>query len=53
MYTARFFIKPIDNKETEDIPRELSNNAFQKWLSKCRTRDKDMITKQIAITLTK
>lgn len=53
VFSPNTFIKPIDNKETEDIPRELSNNAFQKWLSKCRTRDKDMITKQIAITLTK
>lgn len=53
VFSPNTFIKPIDNKETEDIPRELSNNAFQKWLSKCRARDKDMITKQIAITLTK
>lgn len=53
VFSPNTFIKPIDNKETEDIPRELSNNAFQKWLSKCRTRDKDMITKQITITLTK
>lgn len=53
VFSPNTFIKPIDNKETEDIPRELSNTAFQKWLSKCRTRDKDMITKQIAITLTK
>ena len=52
VFSPNTFIKPIDNKETEDIPRELSNNAFQKWLSKCRTRDKDMITTQIAITLT-
>lgn len=35
------FIKAIDNA-AEGLPRELSYDSFQKWLSKNRTQDKDM-----------
>lgn len=35
------FVKAIDNAST-GLPRELSFDDFQKWLSKNRTQDKDM-----------
>lgn len=35
------FVKAIDNA-AEGLPRELSYDDFQKWLSKNRTQDKDM-----------
>lgn len=46
------FVKAIDNAK-EGLPRELSFDNFQKWLSKNRTQDKDMQVEIKTITINK
>lgn len=45
------FVKAID-KGNEGLPRELSFDDFQKWLSKNRTQDKDMQVEIKTISIT-
>lgn len=47
------FVKAIDNVGDDGLPRELTFNDFEKWLTKNRNRDKDMQVDIKTITITK
>lgn len=51
IFSPNVFVKATDSKNTESLPRKLSNSAFQKWLSSCMMKDKDMTYKKISITV--
>lgn len=53
VFSPNIFVKATDGKREETLPRELSNEDFQKWLARNRTRDKDMTYKKIAISIGK
>ncbi|WP_278775382.1 DUF4384 domain-containing protein [Leyella stercorea] len=53
VFSTNSFVKAIDNKHDEGLPRELSYDDFQKWLAKCRTRDTNMVLKKTTITINK
>lgn len=45
IFSTSPFVKAIDDKLEKELPRELSNEDFQKWLVKYRTRDTNMVVK--------
>lgn len=48
IFSPNQFVKAMDAGVNDSLPRELKYEDFQKWLAKCRLRDKDMqLTKQI------
>ncbi|MDE5571680.1 MAG: DUF4384 domain-containing protein, partial [Prevotella sp.] len=51
VFSPQPFAKAADNATAETLPRELDFKEFQKWLVKCRTKDKQMlsISKKIVI----
>ena len=53
IFSTSPFVKAIDDKLEKELPRELSNEDFQKWLAKCRTRDTNMVVKKTTITIRK
>ncbi len=53
IFSPNAFVKAVDNKEVESLPRELSMEDFHKWLSSNRVKDKDMNYKKISITVTR
>lgn len=53
VFSPNTFVKATDGKRKETLPRELSNEDFQKWLARNRTKDKDMTYKKIAISIRK
>lgn len=53
IFSTSPFVKAIDNKFEKELPRELSNEEFQKWLAKYRTRDTNMVVKKTTITIRK
>ena len=53
VFSTSPFVKAIDNKHKESLPRELSYEEFQKWLVKCRTKDINMVLKKTTITIHK
>ena len=53
VFSTNSFVKAIDNKHDEGLPRELSYDDFQKWLAKCRARDTNMVLKKTTITIHK
>lgn len=53
VFSPNTFVKATDGKREETLPRELSNEDFQKWLARNRTKDKDMTYKKIAISIRK
>ena len=53
VFSTSPFVKAIDDKLEKEIPRELSNEEFQKWLAKYRTRDTNMVVKKSTITIRK
>ena len=53
VFSTNSFVKAIDSKHDEGLPRELSYDDFQKWLAKCRTRDSNMVLKKTTITINK
>lgn len=53
VFSPNTFVKATDGKREEALPRELSNEDFQKWLARNRTKDKDMTYKKIAISIRK
>lgn len=53
IFSTSPFVKAIDNKFEKELPRELSNEDFQKWLAKYRTRDTNMVVKKTTITIRK
>ena len=42
VFSPQPFAKAVDNVTAETLPRELKFEDFQKWLAKCRTKDKQM-----------
>ena len=52
VFSPHSFVKALDNA-VEGFPRELTFNDFQKWLTKNRTKDKDMQVEIKNITVTK
>lgn len=53
VFSPNTFVKAIDGKREDTLPRELSNEDFQKWLAKNRSKDKDMTYKKVYITIKK
>lgn len=53
IFSTSPFVKAIDDKLEKELPRELSNEDFQKWLAKYRTRDINMVVKKTTITIRK
>lgn len=53
IFSTSPFVKAIDDKLEKELPRELSNEDFQKWLAKYRTRDTNMVVKKTTITIRK
>lgn len=53
IFSTSPFVKAIDDKLEKELPRELSNDDFQKWLAKYRTRDTNMVVKKTTITIRK
>lgn len=53
IFSTSPFVKAIDDKLEKELPRELSNKDFQKWLAKYRTRDTNMVVKKKTITIRK
>lgn len=53
VFSTSPFVKAIDDKLEKEFPRELSNEEFQKWLAKYRTRDTNMVVKKSTITIRK
>lgn len=53
IFSTSPFVKAIDDKHEKELPRELSNEDFQKWLAKYRTRDTNMVVKKTTITIRK
>lgn len=55
IFSPNEFSKAADTNKEENLPRELTFEKFQRWLSKCRTHDKRMqiIKKVITIKLAK
>ena len=51
VFSPQPFAKAADNATAELLPRELEYKEFQKWLARCRTKDKQMtsVSKMIAI----
>ncbi|MBQ6065019.1 MAG: DUF4384 domain-containing protein [Prevotella sp.] len=53
IFSPNPFAKASDTNADDALPRQLSHGDFQKWLVKCRKRDKDMDLRLIPITITK
>lgn len=53
IFSTSPFVKAIDDKLEKELPRELSNEDFRKWLTKYRTRDTNMVVKKTTITIRK
>lgn len=53
IFSSSPFVKAIDDKLEKELPRELSNEDFQKWLAKYRIRDTNMVVKKTTITIRK
>ena len=53
IFSTSPFVKAIDDKLEKELPRELSNEDFQKWLAKYRIRDTNMVVKKTTITIRK
>lgn len=51
VFSPQPFAKAADNATTETLPRELDFKEFQKWLVRCRAKDKQMlsVSKKIVI----
>jgi len=58
IFSPNDFTKPFDNEggknfRNESLPRELSYEDFQKWLSNNQTRDPEMLVSTSVITIRK
>lgn len=53
IFSPNSFAKATDNATDDLLPRELAYNDFQRWLTKCRKRDKDMNLRMVPITIEK
>ena len=53
IFSPNQFVKAVDGNADEGLPRQLSSDDFNKWLVKCRKRDKDMNLKVVSIIIEK
>lgn len=53
IFSPNAFTKAVDSRDALTLPRALSQKDFQQWLSKCRTKDKQMTLKRIDIVVKK
>lgn len=53
IFSPNPFVKAVDDKFKEELPRELSNEEFQKWLTHSRNKDIKMAYKIITIIVNK
>lgn len=53
IFSPNKFTKPVDVSLSEDRPRQLDYANFQKWLSKCRKHDYDMIVEKTFLYIRK
>lgn len=53
IFSPHSFAKAVDSDTNKGLPRQLSNDDFNKWLVKCRKQDKDMIVRLIPIEIEK
>ncbi|MBR4571903.1 MAG: DUF4384 domain-containing protein [Prevotella sp.] len=53
IFSPNQFAKATDSSIDEGLPRELNAKDFQRWLAKCRKRDKDMNLRMTPITIEK
>lgn len=51
IFSSNQFIKATDSILSNGLPRQLNWEDFQKWLSKCRRRDKEMRVEKTTITI--
>lgn len=52
IFSPNGFTKAVDGASVaENIPRQLTFAEFQKWLARCRTKDKDMIMQKEILTI--
>ncbi|MBP3287266.1 MAG: DUF4384 domain-containing protein, partial [Prevotella sp.] len=51
VFSPNHFAKAADISTKEELPRQLSFEDFQKWLTKCRKYDKEMNLRRIPITI--
>lgn len=51
VFSPNAFAKACDNSVSENLPRELNYADFQKWITKQRKHDQNMITRIFPITL--
>ena len=53
VFSPNEFTKAVDESADSQLPRQLSFEDFQKWLSKCRIADKRMSSRHRVITVQK
>ena len=53
LYSPNSFIKAMDNVSSSNLPRSLSFNSFQQWLSRIRAQDRTLGVKTVDITIRK
>lgn len=51
VFSPNIFAKTVLDETGNLLPRQVKLADFQKWLAKCRRKDKDMIIEQIALTI--
>ena len=51
IFSPNKFIKANDNDKGEALPRELTHDAFQKWLTGCRKHDEKLSVQMFPITI--
>ena len=53
IFSPNSFVKALDSKKQENLPRELTNNEFQRWLSQKRVKDPALVFKAKNLTILK
>ena len=53
IFSPNKFMKALDDRNSEELPRELAADEFQEWLAKNRRRDKEMQLIKKSITIKK
>lgn len=51
IFSQNPFVKAVDGKRSDSLPRTLTEGEFQKWLAKCRTRDRQMVYKRVSLVV--
>lgn len=51
IFSQNPFVKAVDGKCSDSLPRTLTEGEFQKWLAKCRTKDMQMVYKRVSLVV--